>query len=93
VITKTIYLYAAWDAYTTDWNYFISDNGDMDAVGWVVADSKDIEFDRPPAGADWSKEAVALTRAEIEKIRAEAEVKCEALRVRINSMLAIENKT
>jgi len=93
VITKKIYLYAAWDEYTTKWNYFIADNDEMDSVGWVVVDSKTIEFDRPPAGADWSKEAVALTRAEIEKIRAEAEVKCEALRVRINSMLAIENKT
>ena len=93
MITKTIYLYAAWDEYNTKWNYFISDNGEMDSVGWVLVDSKAIEFDRPPAGADWSKEAVALTRAEIEKIRAEAEVKCEALRVRINSMLAIENKT
>jgi len=93
VITKTIYLYAVWDEYMADWYYFISDSGDMDSSGWVVVDSKDIEFDRPPAGADWSKEAVALTRAEIQKIRAEAEVKCEALRVRINSMLAIENKT
>jgi len=93
VITKTIYLYAIWGECTADWSYFISDSGDLDSFGWVVADSKDIEFDRPPAGADWSKEAVALTRAEIQKIRAEAEVKCEALRVRINSMLAIENKT
>jgi len=93
VITKTIYLYAIWGDNAAKWDYEISDVSTMDSVGWVKVDSRTIEFDRPPAGADWSKEAVALTRAEIQKIRAEAEVKCEALRVRISSMLAIENKT
>ena len=93
-IKKQIHLYAVWEEYKRKWNYYAADvaHEAMNKEGWVLIESKFIEFDRPGPDADWSAGAIELTRKEQARIRAEAQAKCNVLDDRINSMLAIECK-
>ena len=93
-IEKQVHLYAIWGEYQKTWDYYITDTPPdaMKQQGWVHVESKTVEFDRPAPDADWSPAAIELTRAEQQRIRAEAEAKCTALDERINSMLALEFK-
>jgi len=91
-IKCNVYLYAIWDEYNKSWYYHACSNKEMEISGWVLVESKTIEFDHPGPDADWSAGAIELTRKEQARIRAEAQAKCNALDERIQSMLAIECK-
>jgi|GEM_PF-4766972 len=92
-IKTEMHLYAVWNQYEKRWDYHASDCATMDTVGWVLIESKPVEFARPSKDADWSAGAIELTRMEQKKVRAEAEAKCIALEDRIQSMLCLENKS
>lgn len=91
-VEATMYLYAYWNEYDRKWSYAAVSEPSMETAGWVKVESKTVQFDRPGPDADWSKGAIELTRKEQQRIRAEAEAKCNALDERINSMLALEHK-
>jgi len=91
-IKCNVYLYAIWNEYNKSWDYHACSNKEMESSGWVLVESKTIEFDHPGPDADWSAGAIELTRKEQARIRAEAQAKCNALDERIQSMLAIECK-
>lgn len=89
-IVMNVHLYAIWDQYMQEWSYQPS-QVDMSGHGWVLVETKAVEFAHPGPDADWSAAAIAATKVEQARIRAEAEAKCTALDGRIQSMLALEH--
>ena len=91
MIDAKMHLYALWSQYSKKWMYHATTT-DMTSQGWILVEYKDVSFDEPSPKADWSVAAIAATRIEQSRIRAEAEGKCTILNEHIASMLAIESK-
>ncbi len=74
-----------------DWHY-TSHDSDMSPHGWLKVKDAEIEFDEVPRDV-LTKGTIEAYRAEQQKLRAEAEMKANAIEETIQKLLCIEDKS
>ena len=91
-IKMPAFISAKYDEYDQAWEFFVNTFDMSDMGGYIPVTEIEVEFDLPEV-AELTKETVARYRQRQQQLRAEAEMKCNAIEDVLQNLLCIEDKS
>ena len=92
MVTKTIFIVAAWSSYAKEFQYSIQSYNPSTDNGYIVVEEREIHFDSF-ADAELRRRVSIALRAKQAKVLAEAYIENKEIDETIQEMLALEDKS